>query len=188
MTPTAFVDESEPGDQRDPGAYILAAVVVDSVEVQTAVSALLAALKPRSAKKLHWTESDSRHRMQVMSVLAGQPVSFMGVVTVTAPRVKSERRRRVTLERLVFELLVAGVDHIVLESRGPADKKDRAHLDALRSRRLIGRVRVDHVPGAAEPMLWAADAACGAINQERRGDQAYRAALGERMVVHEQRR
>jgi hypothetical protein len=188
MTPTAFVDESEPGDQRDPGAYILAAVVVESGEVQTAVSALLAAMKPRSAKKLHWTESDSPHRMRLVSVLACQPISFTGVVTVTDPQVKSERRRRLTLERLVFELLMAGVDHIVLESRGPADKKDRAHLDALRSRRLIGRIRVDHVAGAAEPMLWAADAACGAINQDRRGDQAYRVALGDQMVVHEQRR
>ncbi|MFJ3384876.1 MULTISPECIES: hypothetical protein [unclassified Curtobacterium] len=185
MTPTAYVDESEPGDARDPGAYILAAVLVAEAAADDVRSALVA-LKPRSAKKLHWTESDARHRERIVAEVTAAPVTFIGVVAVLDVLARSERRRRITFERLLLELTAVGVDRVVLESRGPADRFDRQHVDALRSRRLLVDVRVDHMPGAAEPLLWAADAMCGVIAADRQDSGQYRVAVGAKLVVHEE--
>lgn len=187
MTPTAYVDESEPGDRRDPGAYILAAAI-PAVDAHDLVRGELRALKPRSARKLHWTESDAAHRQRIATALAALPLTFVAAVAILPPTSRSERRRRVALERLLFELLAVGIDSVVLESRGPADRHDRAHVDALRARRMIGSVRVDHVAGTADPLLWAADAACGLIAQDRREESARRGLFDDRMVVHEVRR
>ncbi|ROP63373.1 hypothetical protein [Curtobacterium sp. ZW137] len=187
MTPTAYVDESEPGDARDPGAYILAAVLVPD-EAQDGLRDVLLALKPRSAKKLHWTESDSRHRDRVVEEISAEPVSSIGVVAILDLLARSERRRRIAFERLLLELTTVGVDRVVLESRGPADRLDRQHLDALRARRLLTGIRVEHIPGAAEPLLWAADAMCGIIAADRRCVERYRAVVGTKLVTHVERR
>ncbi|GAA3341807.1 hypothetical protein GCM10017714_27370 [Curtobacterium pusillum] len=52
----------------------------------------------------------------------------------------------------------AGSDRIVLESRGPADRHDRVHIDALRARKMVHAVRFEHVAGSREPLLGAAGA------------------------------
>lgn len=187
MTPTAYVDESEPGDRRDPGAYILAAAL-PLPDAHELIRAELCALKPRSAKKLHWTESDVVHQQWIVAALAALPMTFVAVVAVLSPTARSERRRRVALECLLFELAALGIDTVVLESRGPADGRDRAHVDALRARRALGGVRVDHVAGAADPLLWAADAACGLVAQARRSSPACPTSLGDQVIVHETRR
>lgn len=116
------------------------------------------------------------------------PVTFVGVVAVLDVLTRRERRRRLTVERLLQELMAIGVDRVVLESRGPADRLDRQHVDALRSRRLLTDVRVDHVPGTAEPLLWAADAMCGVIAADRQDNGQHRLAVGVRLVVHEEPR
>lgn len=187
MTPTAFVDESEPGDRRDPGVYILGAVIVQD-DVAEHFRSRLHGLKPAGASKLHWTESDGSHRLQVVRKLALHEWQGLVVVGVHEPSVRSERRRRLTLERLLVELLTIEVGAVVLESRGPADRSDRAHVDALRARRVLRGVRVDHTPGAAEPLLWAADAVCGLVGRARRGEPQYLDVLLDRVMVVEHRR
>lgn len=187
MSPTAFVDESEPGDRRDPGAYILGAFAVPE-DASEAARTRLRRLKPRSASKLHWTESDDRHRADIITVLAALPMTALGVVSVTSVEVRSERRRRLALERLVVELAESGFDQIVLESRGPAGRSDRAHIDGMRARRIVHAVRFEHVAGAREPLLWAADAICGVVALDHRGEAGYRDHLGSRLsVVHNAR-
>ncbi|MGL3199438.1 MULTISPECIES: hypothetical protein [Curtobacterium] len=187
MTPTAFVDESEPGDRRDPGVYILGAVSVPD-DRGDQVRDALTALKPRSAHKLHWTESDGHHRAHIVAALCGLPMAAVGVVSLTDVAVRSERRRRLAIERLIVELTASGVDQIVFESRGPSDRHDRAHIDGLRARRVVSGVRSEHVPGVREPLLWAADAVCGVVSLDRRGESGHRRALGARLVIHEHRR
>ena len=74
---------------------------------------------------------------------------------------------------------------LVLESRGPADdSRDTALLQALRQGRRLSRdVRLSHAPGPAEPMLWIADAPCGAVTQHRDGAPQYLQALASRVAV-----
>jgi hypothetical protein len=187
MTPTAFVDESEPGVRRDPGVYILGAVSVPS-DHSDEVRDRLRALKPRSANKLHWTESDGRHRAEIVALLCALPVVAAGIVSLTDVAVRSERRRRLAIERLIVELTASGVDRIVFESRGPSDRHDRAHIDGLRAKRIVSGVHFEHIADAREPLLWAADAVCGIIALDRRGESEHRRSIGARLVIHEHRR
>jgi hypothetical protein len=47
-------------------------------------------------------------------------------------------------------------------------------LGALRAQKVIPAIlRMEHKPGANEPLLWAADAICGAVVQLRTGDSSY---------------
>ena len=142
-------------------------------------------LKPRSASKLHWTESDARHRADIVAAIRALPLTAVGVVAVTDVVVRSERRRRLAIERLVAELTAIGVDRVVFESRGPSDRHDRAHIDGLRAKKLVSAVRFEHVAGAREPLLWAADAVCGVIALDRRGESQHRTSIGSRLVIHE---
>ncbi|MCS6574031.1 hypothetical protein NYS52_05785 [Curtobacterium flaccumfaciens pv. flaccumfaciens] len=155
------MDESEPGDERDPGAYILGAVTVADRDAERFRDSLCA-IKPRSARKLHWSESDARHRTGIVGMLCDHPFEAIGVVSVT--------------------------DRSVLESRGPSDRNDRAHLDALRSRKLVHGLVFEHLPGGREPLLWAADAVCGVVALARRGETAYLEQLDHVLSVHEHRR
>lgn len=184
MPVTAYVDESEPGDRRDPGAYILGAVLVTDDAAEDFRTSLRG-LKPTGASKLHWTESDHRHRLRVAEELANHVWRGIVVVGLHQGTTRSERRRRLTLERLLVELAAVGVHTAVLESRGPADRSDRAHVDALRAQRAVLGVRIDHRPGASEPLLWAADALCGAIGRDRRGEPQYLDVVRARVDVVE---
>jgi hypothetical protein len=62
-----------------------------------------------------------------------------------------------------------------MESRGAGlDRKDRDMVDAMRAARTLdGTLRLEHAPGPAEPMLWIADAVCGAVVASRTGDPAF---------------
>ncbi len=184
MTPTAYVDESEPGDRRDPGVYILGAVIVPD-RAEDALRAAVQRAKPAGASKLHWTESDRRHRVSVTDELSRHDWNGLVVVGLHESTTRSERRRRLTLERLLVELPARGVHTAVLESRGPADRHDRAHVDALRARRALSGVRIDHKPGAVEPLLWVADTLCGVIGRDRQGESTYLDVLRPKIEVVE---
>ena len=80
------------------------------------------------------------------------------------------------MEALLYELSeLRHVERVVFESRGAAD--DRADIDlvrALRFRRLVGRhVKVEHIAGPAEPLLWIPDIVCGSLGDHMRGQPAY---------------
>ena len=59
---------------------------------------------------------------------------------------KPERRRRLCLERMMFELQAMSINRMAMESRGPADdRRDRAMLDAMRaSKRIESSLRMEH--------------------------------------------
>ena len=89
-----------------------------------------------------------------------------------------ERRRRKCFEGFVPALQALDCTHLTLESRGThLDRKDRDMLAALRSRRVVtSGLRLDHVAGPAEPILWIADAVCGAyVGQRARGEKYFEA-------------
>lgn len=117
--------------------------------------------------------------------MASAPVDHLVVVRDGRAGERPERRRRHCLERLSYELAQLTVTEMILESRGPAaDKRDRDLLDALRARRVVpGTLRLEHVPGPADPMLWLPDAVCGAITRARSGDTTFTAMMRSRITV-----
>lgn len=52
--------------------------------------------------------------------------------------------------------------------------RDVELLNALRSQRLVGpELRIEHLPGPSDPLLWVPDVVAGAVGAERRGDASY---------------
>lgn len=97
------------------------------------------------------------------------------VVRSCRPGEHPERRRRKCLERVLHELDARDVSLLTAESRGPSDdRRDRVMLDRLRRQKVVtGGLRIDHVPGPVDPLLWSPDAVCGAITRARTGHHAY---------------
>jgi len=59
-------------------------------------------------------------------------------------------------------------------------------LNALRGQRYLSTgIRLTHVVGRLEPMLWIPDAVCGAITSARTGDPDHRTALESRLTLIE---
>lgn len=79
------------------------------------------------------------------------------------------------MEVLLFQLTSLAVDHVIIESRGQADdRRDRRLLESMqRGRHLLGPIRMDHLAGPADPMLWVPDAVCGAVTEMRCGDDSH---------------
>ncbi|WP_433953380.1 DUF3800 domain-containing protein [Curtobacterium flaccumfaciens] len=156
----AYVDESEPGGGRDHTAYVLAAVII-SVSISDAARADVRAATPRRMRKLHWYEALPSQRISWLDLL--QHAVAVIVVRYDGAVARTERRRRRCIERLVHELELRKVGHVILETRGPArDKDDRAMFDALRDRGVGHGVRFEHLNPSEEPLLALADIACGA--------------------------
>lgn len=170
----AFVDESGSDRQRDPHAYLLAAALCE-VDRLEGLRASLKTLRLPGQHKLHWRDEDTKRRLLITDTVGRLGLEHVVVVRSGLEGEKPERRRRLCLERLWCELQDLGVPQAVLESRGKADdRRDRTHLDTLRSRRLItADLRIDHLPGPADPMLWVPDAVCGAVSSHRTDDSTY---------------
>lgn len=174
MRLVAYVDESEPRQDLDPGTYVLCAAIL-TAEAQEDSRAMMRDIKRAHQKKAHWhEESDERGRQRLIKAVASTTAEHFVVVRLGDRTTRSERRRRLCLERLCFELHALGVSEIVIESRGPSDRLDRTLVDTMRAKRLIdASLRIDHVPGPAEPLLWIPDVVCGAVSQNRYGNPVY---------------
>ncbi|KAB7833570.1 hypothetical protein FRZ00_33265 [Streptomyces mobaraensis] len=108
------------------------------------------------------------------------------VVAVGAPvrPRRQERARAHCLNLLVCELHGFKVGHLFMEARDPVlNARDVATVQQARyALPRDARFRLDHLPGAAEPLLWVADIVAGAVRAEKLGDPRYRALLGERVI------
>lgn len=175
----AWGDESEIRHDHDV-VYILAAVVVRESEQQPTRAAMRALLLP-GERKVHWYQRSARARDQAIRV-----VSTLNWTGVLAARVcedaeRPERRRRKCFEDFAAALDARGVTDLVMESRGRRDDhQDRQLIDALRARRMLRGLRISHLPGTAEPLLWLADCLCGMQAAAIRGDRRCLAALDDR--------
>lgn len=182
----AFVDESEPRQDRLPGSYLLASAVVRDEDLD-AVRTTAAPLRRAGQTKAHWRDATSRSgRMELVRGVATADLLSLVVVRTGNPSDSTERRRRLCLQRLCFELQDMGVNKVVMESRGPGDKRDRHLLDTLRARKVIGpNLRLDHLPGPEEPALWLADIVCGAVSWDRLGESSYLDVIRDRTILIE---
>jgi hypothetical protein len=175
MTLLAFVDESEPRQDLDPGTYVLSAAILGEEALDHGRQTMLKH-RQRTGAKAHWHDARSRvERRSLAQSVAASGAEHLVVIKTGDLQARTERRRRLSLERLCFELDQVGVVEVVFESRGAADdRRDRVLIDALRARRTItAQLRVDHRPGPAEPLLWIPDVVCGAVNSDRLGDPEF---------------
>lgn len=136
--------------------------------------------------KLHWTdERESRRRRIVSAIASLEPMNFI-VAHLSERQAKTERFRRKCLETLYYELAVHEVYPVTLESRGSSqDKKDRAHIVALQGQGLNRGVRIQHLRGGDEPLLWIADAVLGSLNSAYLGEPSHFEALQDTIMVQQ---
>ena len=181
----AWGDESGSVASRDPGTYLLGAVIV-AVDRLDDLRAAMRAVPRRGGSKLHWSSDDDAGRRRTL--MAALEVDLEAFVVVRAGSVmeRNERRRRKCMETFAPALESVGCATLTMESRGPSDdRRDRLCFDAMRARRVLsaGGLRIEHVPGPAEPALWLADAVCGAVVAYRLGDDRWIRLIDKRATI-----
>ena len=180
---TAYVDESEPDQRADPGVYMLAAALVVDDDATESRAAMRGLLRP-GRNKVHWNREPDRHLELAKTV--SETCGVHVVVVRADDHARVERRRRLCLERLLHELETLEVTRVVLEARqAKQNAADMAMLDALRARRIVtGELRMLHIPGPSEPLLWMPDVVAGAYGAHRQGDSRHVDMFGDLITVH----
>jgi hypothetical protein len=147
MSWSAYVDESQPDPRADPGAYLLAAAMLPTEDLQ-ATRAAVRSLLLRGQRKLHWRDENEQRRKLLTAAVAGLEALHLVVVHVDL-QASSERRRRLCLRRLLCELDAAGIAQVYLEARETRQNgRDLQLLDALPAQQAIGpTIRMHHQPG-----------------------------------------
>jgi len=181
----AFGDESFSPPHALPSVYLLGAVILDKAAVSE-VRQQASGLRLPGQNKAHWY-SDSNKRHDVVAAMVGAlPIASMVVVRLANRGEPDERRRRKCFERFAYELEIRGCSHLTLESRGAAaDSKDRAMVAAMQANRSLQRLRIDHVLGKDEPLLWVADAVCGAVVAHRAGEFRWLSQMAHQLELIE---
>lgn len=183
MTFRAFLDESSANRAGDQQEYLICAAII-SAEVCHEARAQLRSLLLPGQIKVHWTDERPTRRRQIVSQIVDLGPMSVVVAHLDARLRKVERYRRKCLETLYHELIAMKVFDLTLESRTPnQDEADRAHIVALQGQGLDTRVRIAHMRGGDEPLLWIADAVLGAINAEFLGDCSYIDELRPTLVL-----
>lgn len=180
----AWGDESGSAASTDPGVYLMSAVITEVDRAHELRNAIRPMLLP-SRRKVHWRGDSRAQHDRVIELMTGLPIEALVVVRIGPDTDRDERQRRKCLEHFLPELSERGCDHLILESRGRADdRRDRNMLDALRAQRRISGFRLEHVAGPADPVLWLADAVCGAVVASRTGEPHWLAAIEDQVTVH----
>jgi hypothetical protein len=176
---TAFVDES--GSVRL-GCYLLGAVILDDIFLDDA-RYLMRDLRI-GVDKLHWNAESAARRRKITEAIAELDHFSILAVGRGAGR-RQERARHKCFEVLLPELEAYGVTRAVFERRGPrADRADLGKVEACHGRRLLtGRLSVVFDEPLREPLLWLADAVCGALFAEQAGDPTYATVLRNKLYA-----
>jgi hypothetical protein len=158
----AYIDETIISAAGLPTKYLLCAALI-APEVLATQREIVRGFSPRNKRKLHWHDARLRHeRLQMLRVVASLEVSFVIAITDGYDDESEERLRRRALVRLIAELNEKKVTRMTFESRGPAVKKDKQLVNTLRfQRQMRPELRVSHVAGPEEPLLWLPDIVCG---------------------------
>ena len=164
ISPTIAWGDESARMNNSPRMYLMCATVFEPGSERQIAD--FAATKPPGMRKLHWYDMDLRERSRSLGALAAIPHwSTVAIAAPMLPGVRQERGRRKCLERLLPHLEGLGVERLVLESRWKQeDQFDVDMVAALRSRKMIGKIWVEHVrPDAGEPRLWVPDQVLGAV-------------------------
>ncbi|HEX5494706.1 MAG TPA: DUF3800 domain-containing protein [Mycobacteriales bacterium] len=166
----AYVDESESNQRVDPHTYLLAAALVHDEHAADVRAEVRGLLRP-GQRKLHWRDESTESRARIIKTIAALPALHVVVVRTGRDGEPIERRRRKCFERLAYELAARDIDHIAAEAR--QSKNNLREMDHVKRLRAVGAVRagmrLSHVPGPNEPLLWIADVVAGAMTAARTG-------------------
>lgn len=162
--------------QRDVEApmYLMGACICDDDE--DFIRSVLGDVKPQRAKKLHWRDMRRSVRKESIKTIASLSLEHIIVLAMPMNQWNTiERARRKCMESLLPLLENEyKVNSFFLESRDAAqDKRDVRFVDAMRSRRFIGKLRVELMPGDRDARLWLPDQLLGAYGDARAGDHAF---------------
>lgn len=186
MTSTAYGDESEPDQRCAPGTYVLALVLVEDAAAEECRELTRAAKLP-AQRKLHWNSEGQRRRRDLAKLVTELDALHL-VAVRTAVEEHSERRRRMCLKTLLPELEQKySVDRVALEAREKKQNdRDLDLLVRLRSGRRIGpSLRMEHLGGPTEPLLWVADVVAGAVTAHLQGESEYLERLEGRVTLYD---
>lgn len=178
----AFADESFYETDHG-GFYVLAAAVFEPAVYEGARAAMVE-LRGKHIGKLHWSKMDAQEQRNAAKRLAGLDGLHLVTVGAPVPRKRQERARAMCLTTLSVELYGYGVTELLMESRTPQlDQRDVRTVAGVRQRLLPrgAEFRVDHQPGAAEPLFWSADIVAGAVRAHREGNPFFRELLRDRI-------
>lgn len=160
MTAIAWGDESIRSNNLSQPLYLLGASLIDSDFDE--VRQQLNAAKPAGSSKLHWREMSDRTRRSTIKLLESFDSWHCIVCSEVLRPGKEERCRRKCMERLLPFLESSGISALCLESRSQRENdRDISLVRGMRQQgRLVG-LRVEHLKGDQDPLLWIPDAVLG---------------------------
>lgn len=180
----AYVDESSAPRVPNLQEYMVCAAIVDPDDAETIREALYP-LRLRGQIKLHWTDESNSRRKKIVETLASID-SMQAIITHRSePSRKTERFRRKCLEQMYYELSNMQIQDVVLESRQETqNKKDREHIVALQGQGQCAGLRIRHVRGGDDPLLWIPDAVLGAYNSRYLGRDQFWGLIQDKLVLN----
>lgn len=151
MSRIAYLDESQRGD-----FYAIAAIAVPHGAVGEARRMLRAVSPKGRVVRRHFVKESERERKRLLGVFRELPGATYVCMTTSSDAVVE--RRALLLDRVVQQLLVGGLDRLVLDYIDEEQqRRDRKVLwSTLRSARTVEFSY--EVPHSGEPMLWVPDA------------------------------
>lgn len=180
----AYIDESSAYRPPNRQEYMICAAILDSQDLEQVREELRPLLLPGQVK-LHWTDERNSRRRKIVETLSG--IDSMQAIITHQSEVskKTERHRRKCLEQMYFELSEMHVHSVTLESRQEAqNKRDLAHIVALQGQGQSVNIRLQHVRGGDDPILWIPDAVLGALNSVHLGEEQYWEKLYEKVLLN----
>ncbi|MEV0132646.1 hypothetical protein AB0H83_29820 [Dactylosporangium sp. NPDC050688] len=211
--PTAYVDEAYIQQPGHPGVYLLAAVLVESDEIDAIGEAARVAAR---GEPFHATQLHHRgHARQIEDMLdvVSQYASWSIVVAHTPISQGNELARQTAMQRLLRELHGSRVSDVILDVRGNPVEWDAAAAkglpmpeinyrdrDTYRSlaagKQISHRMRLIHRDDRLEPGLWLADVVAWSARRTLAADEpqwfnrvvdattVYEAATGQLLVLN----
>jgi hypothetical protein len=165
------------------GVYVLAACVLAPLVSPEVRDLMLRLRGVRRTDKLHWHEMDRAQQKEAAKRLADVDGVSMVAIGVPVPRRRQERARAMCLAALVPELHNLGVRQMLAEARtSELNRRDVRVVSEARFALPKGTdLRIDHLPGRDEPLLWAADVVAGAVRTSYDGNSTYRDIFADRI-------
>lgn len=180
----AYIDESSAQRTADRQEYMVCAAIVSYDDIDNVREELLSLRLPGQIK-VHWTDERDSRRRKIVETLA-RIESIQAIITHRSElNRKTERYRRKCLEQIYFELSDMDIHNVILESRDEAqNEKDIAHIVALQGRGQSTGIRLRHVRGGDDPLLWIPDAVLGAFNAAHLGEEKYWEQLQDKVILN----